>query len=135
MVTLVTVRAFTLPVCLMCGPWQRSMRGPHLTCMLAGIQQNSCTLPVYRGSRCFHSLIENTQLEFVVLHTQDVPSIKSYNKYLTLNISRRSSFFISKRTKGCFSFTIDLQSVSICGKSLLDTCLRMECSTPGNNWR
>ena len=29
--TLVIVRAFTLPVCLTCGPIHRSIRGPHLS--------------------------------------------------------------------------------------------------------
>lgn len=92
-------------------------------------------LPVHCGSGCLHSLIENTQLKLIVLDTYKTYHIKSYNDRLTLNISKRSSFFISKRIKGCFSFVIDLQSVSTCGKSLLDTCLCIEYDTVVINYR
>jgi hypothetical protein len=46
---------------------------------------------------------------------------------LTLNISNKSSFFISSLTKSCFSFTMFLTRVSRLPKSLEDTCLKIEC--------
>ena len=55
--------------------------------------------------------------------------VKLYNSFqtiavLTLNISHRSSIFISSLTNSCFSFTTFFMIVSKFAKSLLDTCLK-----------